>query len=178
MCECVQFIFCLRLNTHTWSPLEACMRATVSLHIACCAYFVYLSHVLLCMHEFVRTVSYLVHSSQVYHVFDCMYEYPFVCVHVPLCVSHYFVCACPSECLLGCVRMIAWVYLVLYISVCFYHISCVYECVYRLLCVFCVRRIVLFVCAHNGMMTHSTWCECGRARTNDKCVCELIDFCV
>ena len=45
-------------------------------------------------------------------------------------------------------------------------------------CVFCVRRIVLFVCAHNDIMAHSVWCECVRARTNYKCVCVLIDFCV
>ena len=51
------------------------------------------------MHEFVRDVSYLVHLSQVYHVFDCMYEYPFVCVHVPLCVSHYFVFVCAPICM-------------------------------------------------------------------------------
>ena len=92
-----------------------------------------------------------------------------VCSRTPVCrVTHYFVCVCPSEYLLGCVRVIAWIYLVLYISVCFYRNSCVYECVYRLLCVFCVRRIVLFVCAHNDIMTHSVWCECVRARTNYK----------
>ena len=67
-----------------------------SLHIVCCAYFVYLSHALLCMYEFVWTVSYLVHPSQVYHVFDCMHEYPCVCVfiHVPLCVT--LLCVCVS----------------------------------------------------------------------------------
>ena len=30
-------------------------------------------------------ISYL-DSSQVYHVFDCMYEYYFVCVHLPVAI--------------------------------------------------------------------------------------------
>ena len=102
----------------------------------------------------------------------CVFTYPSVC-RITLCL-----CVRPSACLLGCVRVIAWIYLILYIRVCFYRISCVYECVYRLLCVFCVRRIVLFVCAHNDIMAHSVWCECVRARTKYKCVCLLIDFCV
>jgi len=116
---------------------------------------------------------YLISCTQVKFIMSLI-----VCMNILLCVftypslSHYFVCACPSDCLLGCVRVIAWIYLVLCIRVCFYHIiSCVYECVYRLLCVFCVRRIVLFVCAHNGIMAHSVWCECVRACTNYKCVC-------
>jgi len=104
-----------------------------------------------------------------------------VCSRTPLCVALLCVCVCvcPSECLLGCVRVIAWIYLVLCIRVCFYHIiSCVYECVYRLLCVFCVRRIVLFVCPHNDIMAHSVWCECVRACTNYKCVCINWFLCV
>ena len=72
-----------------------------------------------------------------------------VCSRTPVCrVTHYFVCVCPSEYLLGCVRVIAWIYLVLYISVCVFIalVVCMNVCIVFCVCFACVGSCCL--CVH------------------------------